>query len=98
MTFLDMIRYYTCTLPMNRVARVLARWEKYITVTEWGYHWKGGFILELVDGTYAHIHGWLETDAPWMNEAWVYVDSFGKFFEAPEVDGEWESYRVEVDR
>jgi len=100
MTYLEMLNHYTCPLSKNGLVRVMSRWEKYLTVTQWGYSWTGGYLIEMTDGNWYHLHGWLENDAPWMNEAWVYVDKVDMFSSAPipNVSGTWQDYFVEVER
>ena len=94
MTYLDMLKHYTCVFNKNRLVQILFKWERYLTVTEWGNSWEGGYFIQDVDGQYWHIYGWREADAPWMDQAWVYSRQEDKL---PE-DYPWEEYLVEVSK
>jgi hypothetical protein len=99
MTYLDMLLHYTCSFNKNRLARVFGKWENYKTVTQWGYSWEGGFLIEDIDGNKYHLHGWRESDAPWMNESWVYVDQIGDSNSHKVPQGHsWQNYPITVNR
>lgn len=89
-----MLRHYTCSLNMNQVARVLARHDDFQSVTEWGWVWEGGYLLELTNGGLAHIWGSWETNAPWMNEAIVHTD----YVDVKPIGPDWRPFELEVDR
>lgn len=91
MTYLDMFRHYTCAYPVNKVLRVTHKWEKYSLVSEWGYHWDGGYFVELTDGRFMHIWGWAKRGMPWENEAWV----FCKIEDFLPADYDWKPYPIE---
>jgi len=96
-TYLDMLSHYTSVLSKNKLKRVLKKWERYESVSEWGYSWVGGYILEMTDGNLWHMHGWLTNDAPWMNQAWVYADPLD-LGDASLDELPWEDYLVRVER
>ncbi len=92
-----MLNHYTSILNKNNLVRVLAKWERYETVTEWGYSWIGGYLVEMTDGKLWHMHGWRVSDAPWMNQAWVYAEEVDEY-SIPDAQGKWKDYTVEVER
>ena len=94
-----MVRHYTCPFPFNSIRFVLAKWEKYTKLTEWGYYWEGGFLLVININerpTTVHLRGWRHSAQPWENEARVVVDydPFLPFLEDDRYD--WEPYFMEI--
>ena len=102
MTILEMMQHYTCSMGFNKLKKVLLRWEKFVKVTEWGWSWEGGYLIEEIDGRRVHVHGWKIADAPWMNQAWVYMDYYDDLdsedYARLLVQQDWQYYPIEVSR
>jgi len=78
MSLLWAVRHYTGAMSFNKIQRVIARWENISKFTEWGWHWDGGWLLELTNGKFAHMHAFKKSAQPWEDEGRVFVDYLDK--------------------
>ena len=93
MSLLEMVRHYTSALVFNEIRRVIARWEEYTKVTEWGYYWEGGYLLEDKKGRIIHFYGWRYSAQPWEDESRVKMKYFKSIKRAlEEKQRDWQLY------